>query len=285
MTTGRLPDFVIVGAQRCGTTSLYRYLDGHAGVFMAATKELHFFDRHFAQGLGWYRAQFESARTDQLAGEATPRYMSDGLAIERLATAVPDARLVAILRNPVDRAYSHYWMERARGREQLSFEDAVAAEEARDDPEVLPAYLGQGRYLRQLQRITDRFPREQLLVLLFDDLCRDAAATFSGLCRFLGVDDRITPPVVGRRVNEFVSFRSLWLRRLTKLVPPSVPVLSRGLGRLNSRSGDAYPPLDPTTRAELVGRFDADNRALAQWLGRDLGIWNQAHTPSQGDPA
>lgn len=279
----RLPDFVVVGAQRSGTTSLYRYLDGHPGVFMAATKELHFFDRLFDRGLDWYREQFVGAKPYQVAGEATPRYMSDANAVERLLTTLPEARLVAILRNPVDRAYSHYWMERARGREHLSFEQAIAAELARNDPDVLPAYLGQGRYLRQLQRITERVPEDQLLVLLFDDLCGDPTVTFAELCRFLGVDDHVTPPIVGRPVNSFVSFRSLRVRRLTKLLPESLPMLSKVLGRLNARPGEAYPPLTPVTRSRLVELFEADNRALASWLGRDLQMWNQVRDRCEGD--
>lgn len=281
--SSRLPDFVVVGAQRSGTTSLYRYLDGHPGVFMAATKELHFFDRHFDRGLGWYHDQFAGAALDQVTGEATPRYMSDARAVQRLAETVPEARLVAILRNPTDRAYSHYWMERARGRELLSFEDAIDAELARDDPDVLPAYLSQGRYLRQLERLTERVSADRLLVLLFDDLCHDPTATFARLCRFLGVDDHVTPPIVGRTVNSFVSFRSLRLRRLTKLVPASLPAVSRALGRLNARPGEAYPPLAASTRSRLVELFEPDNRALAQWLGRDLEMWNRTDDPNGGD--
>lgn len=283
--TGRLPDFVIVGAQRSGTTSLYRYLDGHPGVFMAATKELHYFDRHHEQGCDWYQQQFAGAGHDQVAGEATPRYMSDRSAMDRLAATLPGARLVAILRNPVERAYSHYWMERARGREHLSFEDAIAAEAARDDPEILPAYLGQGRYLGQVRRITERFPREHLLVLLFDDLRRDPTGTIAGLCRFLGVDDHVTPPIVGRTVNSFVAFRSLRLRRLTKLVPPSLPLVAAALGRLNAKPSGAYPPLGSETRARLVELLSADNEALGDWLGRDLQMWNNPDGTRQGDRA
>ncbi len=272
--TYRLPDFVVVGAQRSGTTSLYRYLDGHPGIFMAPTKEVHFFDRHFDKGIAWYGRQFEGARRHQVVGEATPRYMADPRAIELLAEVVPSARLVALLRNPVERAYSHYWMERARGREPRSFEEAIAAEEESMSPQALPAYLGQSRYLAQLQRICQRFPRDQLLVLIFDNLRDEPETTLAGLFRFLGVDDDRNLPNI-EEVNGFVAFRSLTLRRLYKGLPAVLSPLTRAMGRLNTRPGHSYPPMRPETREKLITRFEVENQALAKWLDRELAMWSQ----------
>jgi hypothetical protein len=271
--SSRLPDFVIVGAQRSGSTSLYRYLEDHPEVFMAKVKELHFFDWRFDRGLDWYRQQFADASPTQRAGEATPRYMASAQAIERLGTTLPEARLLAILRDPVQRAYSHYWMERARGRDERSFEAAVAAEEERDDPEILPAYLGQGRYIGQLERICRWLPRHQLHVVIFEDLCARPGATFAEICRFLQLDDAYRPAGLGRPVNQFVSFRSLALRRVTKLVPRSLPSLGRALGRLNTTNEGSYPPLPPVMSDHLAASFEHDNEALAAFLGRDLPLW------------
>lgn len=273
LATGRLPDFVIVGAQRCGSTSLYRYLEDHPDVFMARVKELHFFDWHFDRGLSWYRRQFAGASPHQRAGEATPRYMASGQAVERMLATLPGARLLAILRDPVERAYSHYWMERARGRDDRSFEAAIAMEQERDDPEVLPAYLGQGRYVGQLERICRRLPRSQLHVVVFEDLCARPGDTFAEICRFLGIDDAYRPADLGRPVNQFVAFRSLALRRVTKVVPRSLPLLRRALGRLNTSTEASYPPLAAATREHLATYFEADNRALATFLGRPLDRW------------
>jgi hypothetical protein len=270
---GRLPDFVIVGAQRSGSTSLYRYLEDHPEVFMAKVKELHFFDRHFDRGLGWYCQHFAGASPMQRAGEATPRYMASAPAIERLGATLPEARLLAILRDPVERAYSHYWMERARGRDDRSFEAAIAAEEEHNDPEILPAYLGQGRYIGQLERICRWLPRRQLHVIIFEDLLARPGATFAEICRFLQLDDAYRPAGLGRPVNQFVDFRSLKLRRAIKLVPRSLPVLSRALGRLNTSNEGSYPPLSPATRGRLAAYFAHDNEALAAFLGRDLPSW------------
>src|SRR5688572_14326389 len=115
----RLPDFLIVGAMRSGTTSLHKYLQAHPDVFVASGKEVHFFDRRYGRGLDWYRSRFAGVTTERVVGEATPAYMYDENAIARIAHDLPDARLIVVLRNPVDRAYSHYWRNRSRGRENL----------------------------------------------------------------------------------------------------------------------------------------------------------------------
>jgi hypothetical protein len=174
--SGSLPNFVIIGAQKSGTTSLYAYLRAHPDVFLAPGKEIHYFDSHLDEGLDWYKAKFAGATTERTIGEATPNYMYFGEGLNRMAEVIPEARLVAILRNPVDRAYSHYWHERVRGREKLEFADAIAAEPARlatGDPQAIQchSYVDRGRYLPQLQRVCELYPREAILVILFDDLC------------------------------------------------------------------------------------------------------------------
>jgi lipopolysaccharide transport system ATP-binding protein len=118
---GPLPDFVVLGTQKGGTSFFYRLLTEHSLVRAAAAKELHFFDNKFAEGVGWYRRCFsEGKRVDghrTITGEASPSYLFDPQVPERMAQVVPEARLIALLRNPVDRAYSHYQMEVRRGNE------------------------------------------------------------------------------------------------------------------------------------------------------------------------
>ncbi|MEY2454208.1 MAG: hypothetical protein QOD92_3782 [Acidimicrobiaceae bacterium] len=277
MLRGRLPDFLIIGAMRSGTTSLARYLGAHPGVYVAPNKELHFFDRAFDRGLDHYRQQFARARGDQSAGEATQTYLYDTTALDRIAATLPDVKLIAILRNPVDRAYSHYWQKRAYGREPLSFAAAVSAEPERlrgadRDERFRYSYLDRGRYVDQLQRVTERFPRTALHVLLFEDL-RDAPEdTYRDVCRFLQVNEDMTPANIGEPLNPFLMFRSRRLREVSRRFPPR---LRNAVGRINARKGD-YEPLDPGLRAELVEYFAAPNAALAAWLGRDLSVWNGA---------
>jgi len=170
--SGRLPDFVIVGAMRSGTTSLCRYLSEHPRIFVHPDKELHFFDLNWEKGHEWYESKFAAAPPDQLAGEATPIYMYLADTVERMASLIPRAKLVAVLRNPVDRAYSHYWQSRRRDHEPLSFAEAMEAEGARlatggEYAHRYHSYLDRGRYLSQLQRLRDRMPDAPLSVVLF----------------------------------------------------------------------------------------------------------------------
>ena len=123
-----LPDFLVIGAQKAGTTALYAYLRWHPGITGPSWKEVSFFDRHWWRGEAWYRGQFPLRGRGRLVGEASPSYLFHPLAPERVHSLVPGARLVALVRDPVARAYSHYQHEVALGREPLGFEDALAAE-------------------------------------------------------------------------------------------------------------------------------------------------------------
>ena len=128
-----LPDFLILGAQKAGTTALYSYLRKHPSIIGPSWKEVSYFDRHYARGPAWYRGNFPNKLRTRgaLVGEASPSYLFHPLGPRRVRELVPEARLVALLRDPVDRALSHYNHERALGREPLSFEDALAAEDDR----------------------------------------------------------------------------------------------------------------------------------------------------------
>jgi hypothetical protein len=270
---GRLPNFLVVGAMRSGTTSLARSLGSHPDVFMAPGKEVHFFDRKFELGLDWYKLEFAGVTTERAVGEATQTYMYNEEAVRRMAEALPGCRLIAILRDPVERAYSHYWHNRARGKETLGFGEAVEAEPERLASPGLRdqfSYLDRGRYLGQLQRLCEYFPRDALLVLVFEDFRDSSADVYQRVCRFLEVDDSFRPPILGDRLNKFVMFRSVGLRNRTRRLRPR---LRNALGRWNARDS-SYPPMPPEVRTELVGRFEEENAALASWLGRELSAWN-----------
>jgi hypothetical protein len=199
-----LPDFLILGAQKAGTTALYAYLRWHPQITGPSFKEVSFFDRHYARGERWYRAHLP-VRSNGIVGEASPSYLFHPLAPERVAQMLPRPRLIALLRNPVDRAFSHYQHEVALGREELSFEDALACEDERmrgeldrmlrdpgyfSDPWWNYTYAARGRYAEQLERWLAAFPREQLLVLFTEELAADTAGTYARVLDFLGVERR-----------------------------------------------------------------------------------------------
>jgi hypothetical protein len=220
LTAGRrpLPDFMIIGAKRGGTTSLYNYLLEHpqvAPLFPARQhiKGVRFFDMNFHRGLGWYRSHFPTAaqrrrregRTGPgvVAGEASPYYLFHPLAAERASRTVPEARIIVLLRDPVERAYSHYKERLRHGAEPCrSFEEAIGREAERlwgeeerivADPTYQSlahehhSYLAQGRYLDMLPRWLERFPREQVLIMASEDLYADPQAALDRVLAFLGL--------------------------------------------------------------------------------------------------
>jgi hypothetical protein len=269
-STDVLPNFVVIGAMRSGSTSLYKYLQAHPDVHMPR-KEIHFFDVKWDRGIAWYHTRFEGYAGQTAIGEATPTYLADPIALDRMAATIPDARLVAVLRDPIDRAYSHYWMEHARDRDPRTFEAAIADELARRPGAPASDYLERGRYARQLEQVCERFPRRHVHVVLLDDLRDRPHETYAAACRFLGIDDGFVPPRIGERVNRFVAFRSMRVRNLRRSLP-STWRIGRIVGRLNARD-DVYEPMAEETRAALRHHFGADNEALAEWLGRDLSMW------------
>ncbi len=275
---GVLPTYLVIGAMRSGTTSLARYLGGHPEVFMAEKKELHFFDTEFERGVDWYRAQLTPIGGEHVVGEATPHYLYDEASAPRITSVVPNAKLMAILRDPVERAYSHYWQKVSYGRESRSFAEAVAAEPARisagESERRLFSYVDRGRYLTQIERYSKCCGRDQLHVLLFEDLRDRPVETFASICRFLGVDPRLAPPTVGTAINGFVAFRSRWLRNATKRAPSRV---RDAIGKLNA-GDERYPPMDVAVRGRLQAQYREDNERLAAWLGRDLHEWG--HGPN-----
>jgi hypothetical protein len=250
-----LPDFIIVGAMKAGTTSLYAYLSEHPQVIGTAQKEVHYFDHHHARGPNWYRRHFPKLadvvkRDGPVAiGETSPYYLFHPLAAERIAALLPDVRIIALLRDPVARAWSHYRQTVRQGNEPLSFEDALAAENerlegaeqalasgraARVEAHRQYSYRSRGLYLDQLRRYFDLFPAENILVLRSEDMFDDPQAVFSRTIEFLRLDP--------------------W--RLRNAGPRNrAPEIAGVI------SGEA----------ELRATFEPHNRALYDFLGRDMG--------------
>jgi hypothetical protein len=265
---GRLPDFLIIGAPRSATTALAGALSDLPDVFIPPEKELHFFTDRWADGVGWYTQHFAPA-TEPLAGEATPTYLASAEAGERMASVVPDARLIAVLRDPVERAWSHYWHRRVWRREHRDFERALDDEEAGRTGELDGRYVELGLYHQQLQRLNEHFPREAVHVALFDDLVARPATALDAVCAFVGAGrgGPMTLDQDGVRRNASYAARSyrlhwgLWARDLYRRMP------SRLAFAIANRNQRPIPALDAKTAGRLRERFAADGRALADWLG------------------
>ncbi|RNI13582.1 hypothetical protein EFE41_03125 [Methanohalophilus portucalensis FDF-1] len=159
------PDFIICGAQKAGTTSLLRYLRSHPEIFMP-NKEVHFFDRNYLKGLEWYKSQFaDNSVSIKVYGEKCPEYMYLENVPERIYQNFPNIKLIFILRNPLERAYSGYWHEVKNGRENLPFEKAIKKEEERLKSEeayckIHCSYIDRGKYIEQLKRFEYYFSKD-----------------------------------------------------------------------------------------------------------------------------
>jgi hypothetical protein len=228
-SAGRLmPSFIIVGGQRCGTNSLYEYVVGHPSVARALPEqEIHFFDLNFDRGEAWYRGHFPTRwrskiserklGTQLVTGECSPYYMFHPLAPQRIRQLLPGIKLLVLLRNPVDRAFSQYHHERARGFETLSFEEAIEQEperlrgeeqKIRRDPIYHSfshqhfSYTARGRYADQLETLFSLYPRENIMVLFSEQFFGDPAAALSKALRFLKL-----PPLLLERYTAYNSGR------------------------------------------------------------------------------
>lgn len=262
----RLPNFVIVGAPRSGTTTLASYLGEHPEVYIPPTKEVRFFNRHWERGIDWYRSQFQVTPESRRVGEATPMYMHDAVAMRRLDRTLPDADLVAILRSPLERAVSHFHYRVVRGLEDRDFSAAIE-EETTGAPGVFP-YLAIGRYYRQMRKVVSLGDRHRLLVLWFEDLARDPGGVLASAAQFLGVVP-MSELIDGRVVNSADRFRSITLRNAAKRAPALVQA---AVGRLNRLSTDYPVPPEATQRTALEFLED-DILALQAHTGRDLTSW------------
>lgn len=255
-TERMLPSYIIFGSMRSGTSSLYHALTDHPHILPALRKQANYFDANYERGLRWYRSHFPTRRAARhlerrvgapvITGEASPEYIFCPEAPARIARDLPEVRLIALLRNPVDRAWSHYHHSRRLGEEQLSFEEALVAEPQRlgdTDPAQaaralhVHGYLAQGRYADFLTSWYQLFDAQRILILRAEDMFADPHATIEQVVQFLG---------------------------LPSWSPARYEPLNEG----------RYGQMSPQLRAELVELFREPNQRLAELIGRDMG-WDR----------
>jgi hypothetical protein len=239
------PDFIIIGAQKGGTTSLYRYLTEHPDVAGASKKEVHFFDRQYKRGMSWYLSHFPERGAAAVVGEASPNYLFHPEVPARIRRDVPNAKLIALLRNPVDRAYSQYQMRLRRVGTKTFEEDIDQEFERLQTLDCVPGpekghhtYVARGVYVDQIQRWLAEFPREQLLVLKSEAFFARPEEGIAQTLAFLG---------------------------LPAWSPDHYEVHNPG----------SYADMAPETRQRLAAYFSPHNQRLYELLGWDLG-WDDA---------
>lgn len=246
------PDFVIIGGQRCGTTSLYHYLTKHQSIKKALTKEIHYFDLNYHKGENWYLSHFpfKSPMNNKITGEASPYYLYHPRVPELMKKLMPDVKIIVLLRNPIDRAFSHYHHSEKNNDENLSFEQAIQSEEARlkDEEEKIIkdinyysynhhrySYKSRGIYINQIKRWLKFFPLEQTLILKSEDLYTDP----------------------NKELNKTLSFLNLEKMTLKNL-------------KKYNYAGNKYLKMNIETRKKLYDFFKPFNIQLSELLGKDF---------------
>lgn len=263
--TARLPNAMIIGVQKGGTTTLHNLLDRHADIFFPkppVPQEIHFFDieANFSKGLDWYRDLFKGQAGEAVVAQTSPLYLYLPEAAERIRATIPDCRFIVTLRDPVERAHSHYWHEVRWGFETLPMMEALHAEPDRIREGAYGkrnfSYVDRGRYDEQLQRYRTLFSPEQLLVLNQGDLRSDPEGVARQCAIFLGVDPSGFEPAPTER-SVFNSAKMPRNRRLQTLRPRLDRVSSRLAGALDRVNlvDSRYPELSHEERTFLESQL------------------------------
>lgn len=275
-----LPIFLVCGTQRGGTTSIYNYLREHPEVCIE--RGVSYFTKFYDKKVEWYKSQFYRCENGNVktVGEKNTEYMYFEQVPERIYTLMPDVKLIFILRNPVDRSYSHYWHEVRLGYEDLSFQEAIEKEEERlssggDFEKNHYSYKDRGKYIVQLRRFNKYFSKDQMLVLFTEDLKLDSKGSMKTIFNFLSINDYADILNYDRKYNVGAKPRFNELQKI-KLMVAKLPIIKSAINltidKINLRKG--YPQLDLATKLELQEYFEPYNKKLESFIGRDLSGWS-----------
>jgi hypothetical protein len=289
-----MPNFLVVGAMKSGTTALYYYLEQHPQIYMSPVKEPNFFcfegqknaDANSITDIETYRSLFKGVSKEKAFGEASHCYLSEPGALKRIKHHVPEARFIAIIRNPVDRAYSHFLHVVRNSIEPITdFAQALREEETGASRErAFQNYIGIGLYYGQLKRYFDTFGRDRTKVYLYEDLSNAPVDALQDAFRFLEVDDSFVPDVsLQRNVSGHPKYKTLDkflqrpnpVKRVLKLYLPAGLRwrLSEVFDNLKTRNLTQPAPLPREVRQRLIEVYQEDVRKLAELIDRDLSGW------------
>ncbi|GJQ57456.1 MAG: hypothetical protein D8M57_15535 [Candidatus Scalindua sp. AMX11] len=257
-----LPNFIIPGTIKGGTKALISYLTQHPDIFVFP-REIYFFNNNYDKGTAWYEHKFDQRINERAVGEKTPGYMLYPECAKRIFDTIPDVKLIFLLRNPVNRTYSSYWMRRRKRKvpNNASFEKELSR---RKD------YLTHGLYADQISHYLEFFRKEQMMFVISEELHTNTKVVLRDICSFIGVAPDfefgpISKDVVGRVPKNY------FLTRIIKKMPES-GLKSSLMKKLNT--AERYPPMDSKTKEKLQGFFREPNKQLENIIERDLSeIW------------
>lgn len=274
-------DFFLVGCQKSATTWIHRCLREHPQIYVPEADELHFFDINYHRGFDWYRRFFQASERGLRIGDTTSSYVRAPEVPGRIHEYNPEARIIVSLRNPIDRAFSHYWHEKKKQKIAFRFEELF------ENYDLFESWIATGFYFQHLKRFYEYFPEHRVLVLVFEDIQANPEAFIRRVFEFLDVDASFEPQVLHSRVNvagrNFEGAAKLKQRtrgyalRVWKALPERTRTFlkSRGLGSGSMpRVETEYEKgLDAEIRAQLREIYEPYNALLAEHLGRDLSMW------------
>ena len=251
-----LPSFIIIGAQRCGTTSLYDYLSNHPQIIPSPVKELFYFDDYYTRPIEWYKSFFPTEKEREklerdlvasvITGEASPSYFFHPYAAKRIKETLPDVKLILVLRDPIERAYSHYNHIKRLNREPLSFEEALEKELERITPDVEKlakdenykadlrrdySYLTRGYYALQLKEWYKHFPKEQLLIIQSEEFYRETPKVYDEIVEYLGLNSYTLPTFEAKNALKYAKMAPETKEKLKAYFAPKNEELYELLGK------------------------------------------------------
>ena len=264
-----LPNFLVIGAPRAGTTYIYQNISSHPEIFLPTPKELHFFDRHYEKGIEYYEDFFKNAADYKAIGEATPAYLHTKCVAERIKQNLNNIKFIVCLRNPVDRLYSEFWNVKAKFTENkdISFEEKIR---------LKPEFIEEGFYDEHLERYFSMFPKENFLILFFDEIVKNPANFLKKIYTFLEVDPNFISPLSKEQINAADSkkhlSKNLYLYYAQRILfKAGLVKLSHNLAAKNKSK---IPKMLPETRKWLAEQIYFDhNRNLEKLLNIDLSHW------------
>lgn len=276
----RLPDFLIIGAQKAGSTWLAHRLNQHPDIFIP-NRELHYFNnqKNYQKGEKWYASHFDEAEPEQLIGEKTPNYLfgdlqgiagHDPQVLSHISQTIPNAKLIIVLRDPVERALSaaKHFIRTGRISPFIGLDELLTAESVQPD---CYGILQGGFYAHQISTVLEYFPPEQVLILIFEeDVVANPAKALMRVCNFLGIDDSFEFSALDERSNAFAS------SRLRMVIDYYLPLLRRVTPLLDYFLPKAKMDLSPEARARLIDYYTDENRRLCKMIGREIGCWTSS---------
>lgn len=297
----RLPNFLVIGAAKSGTTALYHYLAQHPEVFLCPIKETNFFalknkelsfngpgddkgiHRRTITQIDDYYNQFISVRNEKAIGEICPSYLYFADAPHNIKVHIPKAKIIAILREPVARAFSA-WVHLTRdGREYLSFEEALADEprRIRERWAEIWHYKEESKYYNQLKRYYDSFPNENIKVVLYEDFKKSPMKVYAEICSFIGVDSSFSPNMSAKHntggipkskiIWNLMMKQNIWKTLFNNLM--SVKIRKKIKEKIEARNVNKKPQLDTYRKKELSVQFLDEINKIEQLIEQDLTVW------------